>query len=287
MPAYRARRSSGWSRQRRCPWQHHRHRRLHHPRPPRRSGPQRHAPHPTGGPPSSADGSPRSGPSWTRHLNGRTSDKGVGRGGRRSAGRRGRGKASWMSSRPSPRIRRRRKPWSREVVRSTARRDIPGPVPCGWPRGDHQPGAALAQKSALLVVVATAVRERISGRARSRVTSPTVAAGHGRSERDALAGGVDVVLAARPTGPSSLVGRGERPGHGRLRSPATSRAGRSTATASAGARAVGPGRRFRCRPPGAAGRSHPCRSPAPGRLLPLGDPGTDHARCRCAHHSGR
>lgn len=53
-------------------------------------------------------------------------------------------KASWMSSRRSLRVRRRRKPWSQAIVLSTTYRKTPGPEPWGWPLSGQQGGRRAA-----------------------------------------------------------------------------------------------------------------------------------------------
>lgn len=157
------------------------------------------------------------------------------------------------------------------------------------------PDAALPQEPSVLVVVVAAVGEEHvrpsarpaddSGHCRDLVQQGqqlgdvvAVAAGQRRRERDPLAVGDDVVLAARACAvdrAGAALGPAVQPGRGRSRSPpATSPAGSSSAACSAATGAVGPRHRPRSGPPGASSTSCPSRSPAPAGGTPTG--------CRCA-----
>lgn len=200
------------------------------------------------------------------------------------------GKASWMSSRRSQQMRSRRNPWSQEIVRSTTHRKMPRPEPCGWPlrrsrAGCRVPTAVAAtchgrnrgRRRACPVVCVIARRRRIprtlSSRGRSWVTSlRTPPVSDTASGMPWLSVRTWCLLPgrARSTWLGPLPSLCGPPGRGRSRSPpSTGPVASPTAASSAAPGAVGPTPRPRSRPPGAASRSCPSRSPVPGQVLPL------------------
>lgn len=136
--------------------------------------------------------------------------------------------------------------------------------------GDHRANAALPEQTTVLV----GHRRKLVHQGQQLRDVVAGSAGQLHRERDALAVGDDVVLAARPcsVGRAGAVFRPRRAAR-TCKESITARdqsSWFSTAASPAAPRATRPRHRPRSRPPGAASRSFPSRSPTPGAGTPIG-----------------